>query len=112
MGREMLACAIAARPQPRRASMIRRAVLPMLVMVAGLALPAMAQVKLEYKYPEGTSTRYRTTSKTHQVLTLAGMDIETSAEESVISTHSVGKRNPDGTLPVTQKVESLRSQIE
>src|SRR4051794_17701366 len=93
--------------------MVRRIWLPALVIV-GSVVPtaqAQAQVKLEHKFPEGTSSSFRTTSKTHQILSIMGMDIETEAEESVVTNSTVGKRNPDGTLPVAQKIVSIRSQL-
>jgi hypothetical protein len=92
--------------------MFRRTALMTLAMVASLAVPALAQVKLEYKYPEETSAQYRTTSKVHQILTIVGMDIETDADTTFVSSHSVGKKNADGTVPVTVKIDSLRSQID
>src|SRR6516165_2225766 len=70
-----------------------------------------AQVKLEYKFPEGEKLTYKTTSKTSQVLTLMGQAIETESKESVISSSAVGKKRADGTLPLEEKVESLSSEI-
>jgi hypothetical protein len=91
--------------------MTRRAFLPALVLLAFAAQSARAQVKLEYKFLEGTKSSHKTTSKVHQVLSIMGMDVETEAEESVVTSTSVGKRNADGTLPVAQKIESLKSQL-
>ncbi|AGA25707.1 DUF6263 family protein [Singulisphaera acidiphila] len=91
--------------------MFRRAWLPALL-ILGTAVPvAQAQVKLEYKFPEGVKSTYKTTSKTHQILSIMGMDIETEAEESVLTSSANGKRNADGTLPVAQKIESLHTQL-
>ena len=59
----------------------RTAVMVMsLAMSLAPAVPALAQVKLEHKYPEGSSARYKLTTKTHQILTIAGMDVETNAD--------------------------------
>lgn len=91
--------------------MSRRALVSALVLTIAVASTARAQVKLEYKYAEGTKSTSRTTTKTHQVLSIMGMDVETEAEESVVTSSTIGKRSPDGTLPVTQKVESIRSQL-
>src|SRR5438309_1002007 len=92
----------------RRVSMTCRAFLPALVLLALAAPPARAQVKLEYKFPEGTKSSHKTIAKIHQVLSIMGMNIETEAEESVVSSTTIGKRNTDGTLPVAEKVESIR----
>jgi hypothetical protein len=72
---------------------------------------AQAQVKLEHKYTEGQKLTYKTTAKTHQTLTLMGMEIETSEERSMITSMTTGKRRADSTLPVERKVESLRSEM-
>ena len=70
-----------------------------------------AQVKLEHKYTEGQKLTYKTTSKTHQVLTLMGMDIESNEERSVITSVTAGKRRSDSTLPLERKVESFRAEL-
>jgi hypothetical protein len=70
-----------------------------------------AQVKLEYKFPEGEKLIYKTTSRTSQVLTLMGQAIETESKETVVGSSAVGKKREDGTLPLEEKVESLSSEI-
>jgi hypothetical protein len=81
-------------------------------LIFACAVPAaQAQVKLEHKFPEGTKSSFKSTTKTHQILSIMGMDIETEAEESVVISSAIGKRNADGTLPVVQKIESIRSQL-
>ena len=56
--------------------------------VAYLALvwsqAAQAQVKLEYKFPEGTKLTYKMTSKRHQSLTFMGMEIESGEDRSLV----------------------------
>ena len=83
--------------------------------VACLALcwsgTAQAQVKLEHKFPEGKKLTYKTTSKTHQVLTLAGMQIESEEDRTVVSSLTAGKRRTDSNTPVERKTESFRAQI-
>jgi hypothetical protein len=83
--------------------------------VACLALvwtqAVQAQVKLEHKYPEGEKLTYKTTSKTHQTLTLMGMEIETTDDRSMMVSRTTGKRRGDSTLPVERKVESLRAEL-
>ena len=72
---------------------------------------AQAQVKLEHKFPEGKKLTYKTTSKTHQVLTLMGMEIESEEDRTAVSSLTAGKRRGDSNLPVERKVESLRVQL-
>ena len=70
-----------------------------------------AQVKLEYKFPEGQKLTDKTTSKTSQVLTLMGQGIETESKETVVTSSAVGKKRADSTVPVDEKVESLNVEL-
>jgi len=72
---------------------------------------SQAQVKLEYKFPEGQKLTYKTTSKTSQVLTLMGQGIETESKETVVNSSAVGKKRADSTVPVDEKVESLNVEL-
>ena len=69
------------------------------------------QVKLEYKYTAGQRLTYKTTSKQYQTLTLMGMEIESSDERTTVTSFATGKRRSDSTLPLEQKVESLRVNL-
>ncbi len=75
------------------------------------AQTAQAQVKLEYKYPEGQALKYKTTSKTSQVLTIAGQEIETQSNQTVTVSSKVGKKRDDSTVPVEHKIESLHVEL-
>jgi Family of unknown function (DUF6263) len=81
--------------------------------VLGLVFPqaARAQVKLEYKFPEGQKLTYKTTTKTHQSLTIQGTELETDSDESVVESQSIGKRRGDSRLPIDYKVESLHVEL-
>jgi Family of unknown function (DUF6263) len=72
---------------------------------------ARAQVKLEYKFPEGQTLTYKTTMKMNQVLTIMGMEIPTEVEETVVSSRGIGKRAGDTTLPVQEKVQSVKTDM-
>ena len=72
---------------------------------------ASAQVKLEYKYPEGKKFSYKGVTKTKQVLTLMGMEIETESTENVSSSLVIGKKRSDGGLPVEERIDSLRAEL-
>jgi Family of unknown function (DUF6263) len=71
---------------------------------------ALAQVKLEYKFPEGKKLAYKKTSRIHQTLTLMGMDIEREEQRSEVTSLNVGKHRGDF-LPVEWRVESLRVEL-
>ena len=70
-----------------------------------------AQVKLEYKFPEGRKLTYKSTAKTKQILTLQGTAIETENDQVVVTSRSAGKRRDDATLPVEEKIESLHLEL-
>src|SRR5262249_10457037 len=90
----------------------RRAVAMSLAFMALVwAQPAQAQVKLQYKFTEGKYYKNKMTAKTHQNLTLMGMDLETKQNESIITSRTVGNRRGDSGVPVVEKVESLRSEL-
>ena len=72
---------------------------------------AQAQVKLEYKFPEGKKLTYKSTVKTKQILTLGGMEIETETEQVAVSSQTNGKRRDDSNIPVEQKSESLHLEL-
>jgi hypothetical protein len=76
-----------------------------------VAPAARAQVKLEYKFPEGKTLTYKTTVKANQTMTLMGQEIPTESDTAVISSRAIGKRAGDSTLPVHEKVESIRSEL-
>lgn len=98
-------------------STIRRAVRGVVAAV-GVGLLAMAaapaaraQVKLEYRFPEGQTLRYKVDVKTKQVLTLAGMEIPTDVEQTLVVSRAIGKRADDASLPVREKVEAFRTEM-
>jgi hypothetical protein len=72
---------------------------------------AFAQVKLEWKYQPGSNHVTETDTKTHQILTLAGSDIETRSSTFIVSTKAAGQRDNDGLLPIEEKVSVLQSEI-
>jgi hypothetical protein len=72
---------------------------------------AHAQVKLEPKYTEGTFSSVGTV-KFSQVLNVANMEVKTGMEQVTTTAASVGKRDANGKLRVTQKTEALRVRLE
>ena len=73
--------------------------------------PVQAQVKLEYKFPEGKKLSYKSTVNTKQVLTLGGMNVETESEQVAVSSQTNGKRRDDSSVPVEEKNVSLRLEL-
>ncbi|MBT4866274.1 MAG: hypothetical protein HON53_14315 [Planctomycetaceae bacterium] len=88
-----------------------RAILTTAAIVWGMSATAEAQVKLQLKFPNDAKTTSTVTSKTHQMLKIAGMDVETKAEETVSTTTTNGKRKADGTIQLTSKVDSVKSKL-
>ncbi len=82
-----------------------------LVLVAAWGVTAPAQVKLERKVTENATVVGKTEIKVHQILTLAGMDIETNSDSGSLATVAVGKRNADGTIPLNVTVDKIWVKI-
>ena len=81
-------------------------------LLAMAATPAArAQVKLEYKFPEGQTLTYKTNSKINQVMTINGMEVPTEVEQTIVTSRTTGKRAADSSLPVQQKVEAFRTEM-
>jgi hypothetical protein len=70
-----------------------------------------AQVKLQYKFPEGKTLTYRTNANLFQTITLMGMEIQSRENKTVVVTQAIGSRRPDSSLPVEVKVRSLRASL-
>jgi Family of unknown function (DUF6263) len=81
------------------------------LLAMAVAPSARAQVKLEYKFPEGKTRTYKTTMKMNQTMTLMGMEIPTEIEETVVGSQVFGKRAGDATLPVRHKIDSMRNEF-
>lgn len=70
---------------------------------------ATAQVKLDRKYVPGSSSTTNIETSTHQILTLAGQDIETKSTRFIITTAKVGARKDDGTLPISSQIDKFQT---
>lgn len=68
-------------------------------------------VVLKHKRIEGAKSKVEITSKAQQVMTIAGMDIETASESIVVVSFNSGKRDAQGNLPVKQSFESMFTQV-
>ncbi|MHB1559932.1 MAG: DUF6263 family protein, partial [Isosphaeraceae bacterium] len=72
---------------------------------------ARAQVKLEYKYPEGQTLTYKISTTMKQVLTLNGTEIPTDVDQTIVTSQAIGKRAADSSLPIHEKIESLKMEL-
>jgi hypothetical protein len=91
--------------------MFRRAAVLSMVVSTWMAPAVFAQVKLEYKFPEGSATTVKSTIKAQQVLSINGMDNETESERVMTETRTIGKRGIDGTLPIVETLDSIRIHL-
>ncbi len=83
-----------------------------LVLATVLFTPtARAQVVLKPKLQPKTKRVYHAQSTSKQILTLAGMDIETSSTQFVISENTIGEREADGTLRLVETNKKLQQEI-
>jgi hypothetical protein len=75
--------------------------------MAALSAPALAQVKLERKIPEGTTRTSEQVTRVEQKLTIAGMDTETESDSRVTVKVTTGKRDESGNIRVQEKIENM-----
>ncbi|MBS0202127.1 MAG: hypothetical protein JSS49_04445 [Planctomycetes bacterium] len=74
--------------------------------------PAFAQVQLDLKYPAGSTSKVETTAKTHQILTLAGMDIETKSNTFTTTIRKVGQPDENGLVSIEEKIDVLQTEVD
>lgn len=82
-----------------------------LVALALLASTASGQVVLKPKFQEGTSFRVRKKTAADQVLTLNGNPLPTHSENTTVARVAFGKKDEQGNLPITNKIESLIADL-
>src|SRR2546421_12253809 len=80
------------------------------LLVLSLASAAKAQVTLQPKHHEGTFHTVSST-KIHQILTIAGMDVETNVDVSTTMGYTVEKPQPDGAVRIQVKTEAMVAHI-
>src|SRR5260370_7185889 len=82
------------------------------LVLALTALPARAQVQLEWKLKEGDSFFLQTDSKFVQVLELvgkeAGKEIKQEIEQTTLLQFKIEKKDEKGVLTVRETIEGLR----
>jgi hypothetical protein len=76
-----------------------------------VAATAHADVKLERKFIEGSNRAIKQQGTFKQKLTIAGMDVESIANNSATTRYKVGKRDVGGVLPVEVKTEALQINL-
>jgi hypothetical protein len=87
------------------------------VLLAGLILPAdlvspgLDKINLQFKHREKSTTTIKSISKTHQILNIAGQDLETRSSNTVTMTSSVGTRGSDGRLPIEMRIDAMVVQL-
>jgi len=69
------------------------------------------QVALKPKLQPKTTRVYNSETNTKQILTLAGMDVETRATQFTIAEQALGARGADGTLRLVETVKKLQQEI-
>lgn len=76
----------------------------MLIALFLFAADISAQISFELKYPEAAKRTVRFNRKSHQVLKLAGQDIETKSTSSMLIASTTGKRQADKSLRIESKI--------
>jgi len=85
---------------------LRKTLLTFSLLVA-ISAPALAQVKLERKFQEGSTRTAEQITRVEQKLTIAGMETETESDSRITVKTSVGKRDDSGNIRVQEKIEAM-----
>jgi hypothetical protein len=87
--------------------------IPCLLILAGVSATAAFadEVKLERKYIPETKATTNVEANTKQILTIAGMDLETVSSRFVIATSQSGPRDAEGTLPIITTIDKLQLDV-
>lgn len=64
-----------------------------------------------FKQAPGTTAKYQREQKTDQVLTIAGMDIETKSSSFAMLSFAAGEKAADESLEVTERYDVLQSEL-
>ncbi len=88
--------------------MLRRSAVAVVCVLAGLAVPAYGQTKLEWKLKEGDRFYLENASLLNQTIKTGGMEVKQDMDQTVVSLFTVKKRNADNSLLIEQKVETVR----
>lgn len=93
--------------------MIRMIVFFTATLVANLCAPATApaQVKLEFKFPEGRASTYEARISVDQTLTINGQAIPTKSDQTRVATTQVGTLRDGGIAPVKHTIDSVKAKV-
>lgn len=92
---------------------MHRVLLPSIAVFAALlsGQTASAQVTLTYQFPDGGKAVTAARVTTHQILTIAGMPLETKATQVVQVESTNGARDADGNLTVKEKITRVKTEL-
>jgi len=76
-------------------------------LMAALTAPALAQVKFERKFQEGSTRNSELITRVEQKLTIAGMETETESDSRITVKSTTGKRDESGNIRVQEKITGL-----
>ena len=85
------------------------AIVPLILIIISGSLSAQVDLKFKFSDGEKQALEYRSTA--HQILTLAGMDIETKSYTSMGIDLQYGMRDKKGRQQVTQQASSLFTDL-
>ena len=82
----------------------------MALWLSTLPVRAADEVKLEAKFPEGQTLRYRVRTSKNQQTKGLGMEMPSNQDRTEVWTDAIGKRRKDGGVPVAVQVELSRDR--
>lgn len=93
--------------------MTRAIVLSAACLMTMLAVPASAsaQVKLEFKFPEGRTSTYENNLAVDQTLSISGQAIPTMSKQTSMLTTTVGAPREDGVTPLAETLGAVKAEL-
>ena len=79
---------------------------------SAFATAASAQTTLRYKFTDGETASYVTTTKTESTVPVGGMTMKTVANQTIVSNRTVKDVADDGTAQVSDLTESLKMETQ
>lgn len=92
--------------------MVRRSWLSAVLVLAGMAVPASAQTKLEWKFKEGEKFFLEQVVNNKMAVKVMGMDMNMDTVQTQVTSFAVLKKNSDGSVVIEQKIESIKIEAE
>jgi hypothetical protein len=92
--------------------MLRCQMLPIALCLLGMCRMGSAQVRLEWKFPEGGQISVETTQTSEQKFVMGGQEMDSSERKTTIVASNVGNRDTAGKLRIASRIIILKTDMK